>query len=93
MDEQFDRMDNRWNVLNSTNPDPFKDENAFNKYQKDHDEAEIIKDKMMEAAKRTLDRAPTTGEASTSIQDAITTAKIDHGFLYNWIGRLFLPSA
>ena len=24
--EQFDRMDNRWNVLNSTDPDPFKDE-------------------------------------------------------------------
>ena len=32
---------------------------------------------MMEAAKRTLDRAPTTGEASASIQEAITTAKID----------------
>ena len=74
---QFDRMDNRWNVLNSTNPDPFKDENAFNKYQKDHDEAEIIKDKMMEAAKRTLDRAPTTGEASASTKEAITTAKIN----------------
>ena len=25
LDEQFDRMDNRWNVLNSTDPDPFKD--------------------------------------------------------------------
>ena len=23
--EQFDRMDNRWNVLNTTDPDPFKD--------------------------------------------------------------------
>ena len=32
---------------------------------------------MMEAAKRTLDQAPTTGEASTSTQEAITTAKID----------------
>ena len=32
---------------------------------------------MMEAAKRTLDRAPKTGEASTSTQEAISTAKID----------------
>ena len=23
--EQFDHMDNRWNVLNTTDPDPFKD--------------------------------------------------------------------
>ena len=77
LEEQFDLMDDRWNVLNSTNPDPFKDETEFKKCQKDHEEAEIIKDKMMEAAKRTLDRAPTTGEASASIQEAITTAKID----------------
>ena len=77
LEEKFDYMDDRWNVLNSTNPDPFKDETEFKKCQKDHEEAEIIKDKMMEAAKRTLDRAPTTGEASASIQEAITTAKID----------------
>ena len=32
---------------------------------------------MMEAAKRTLDKAPTTGEASASTQEAITTAKIN----------------
>ena len=75
--EQFDRMDNRWNVLNTTDPDPFKDETEFKKCQKDYEEADIIKDKMMEAAKRTLDQAPTTGEASTSTQEAITTAKID----------------
>ena len=31
----------------------------------------------MEAAKRTLDKALTTGEASASTQEAITTAKID----------------
>ena len=77
LEEQFDRMDDRWNVLNSTNPDPFKDETEFKKCQKDHEEAEIIKDKMIKAAKRTLDRAPTTVEASTSIQEAITTAKIN----------------
>ena len=71
MEEQFDHMDVGWNVLNSTDPDPFKDETQFKKCQKDHEEAENIKDKMMEAAKRTLDRAPTTGEASASIQEAI----------------------
>ena len=80
LDEQFDHMHNRWNALNSTDPDPFKDETEFKKCQKDYEEAEIIKDKMMEAAKRTLDRAPTTGEASASIQEAITTAKIDELF-------------
>ena len=77
LDEQFDRMDIAWNVLNSPDRDPFKDETEFKKCQKDHEKAKIIKDKMMEAAKRTLDRAPTTGEASTSTQEAITTAKID----------------
>ena len=66
LDEQFDRMDNRWNVLNSTDPDPFKDKTEFKKCQKDYEEAKIIKDKMIEAAKRTLDKAPTTGEASAS---------------------------
>ena len=70
-------MDDRWNVLNSTDPDPFKDKNEFKKCRKDYEEAKIIKDKMMEAAKHTLDKAPTTGEASTSIPEAITTAKID----------------
>ena len=64
--EQFDRMDNRQNVLNTTNPDPFKDETEFEKCQRDYEEAKIIKDKMMEAAKHTLDKAPTTGEASAS---------------------------
>ena len=68
MDEQFDRMDNRWNVLNSTDPDPFKDETEFKKCQKDYEEAKIIKDKMMEAAKRTLDKAPTNGEANAATQ-------------------------
>ena len=70
-------MDNRWNVLNSTDPDPFKDETEFKKCQKDYEEAKIIKDKIMEAARPTLDKAPTTGEASASTQEAITTAKID----------------
>ena len=46
--EQFDRMDDRWNVLNSTDPDPFKDETEFKKCQKDYEEADIIKNKMME---------------------------------------------
>ena len=64
-------MVNRWNVLNSTDPDPFKDETEFKKCQKDYEEVEIIKDKMIEAAKCTIDRAPTTGEASASIQEAI----------------------
>ena len=77
MEEQFDLMDDKWNELNYTTPDPFKDETEFKKCQKDHEEAEIIKDKMIKAAKRTLDRAPTTVEASTSIQEAITTAKIN----------------
>ena len=75
LEEQFDRMDDRWNVLNSTNPDPFKDETEFKKCQQDYEEAEIIKDKKMEAAKRTLDKAPTTGENSITTQEAITTAK------------------
>ena len=70
-------MDNAWNVLNSPDRDPFKDETEFKKCQKDYEEAKIIKDKMIEAAKRTLDKAPTTGEASASTQEAITTAKID----------------
>ena len=70
-------MDDRWNVLNSTDPDPFKDKNEFKKCRKDYEEAKIIKDKMMEAARRTLDKAPRTGEASTSIPEAITSAKID----------------
>ena len=70
-------MDNRWNVLNATDPDPFKDETKFKKCQTDYEEAKIIKDKMMEAAKHTLDKAPTTGEASASTQEAITTAKIN----------------
>ena len=77
LEEQFDHMDDRWNVLNSTDPDPFKDETEFKKCQKDHEEAEIIKDKMMEAAKRTLERAPTTGESNAATQEAISTAKID----------------
>ena len=77
LEEQFDLMDDKWNELNYTTPDPFKDETEFKKCQKDHEEAEIIKDKMMEAAKRTLDRAPTTGEDRASTQEAITTAKID----------------
>ena len=77
MEEQFDHMDVGWNVLNSTDPDPFKDKNEFKKCRKDYEEAKIIKDKMMEAAKHTLDKAPTTGEASASTQEAITTAKID----------------
>ena len=77
LDKQFDLMDNRWNVLNSTDPDPIKDETEFKKCQKDYEEAEIIKDKMMEAAKRTLDNAPTTGEANAATQEAITAAKID----------------
>ena len=70
-------MNNKWNELNCTTLDPFKDETEFKKCKKDHEEAEIIKDTMLEAAKRTLDRAPTTGEASASIQEAIATAKID----------------
>ena len=53
LEKQFDRMDNRWNVLNSTDPDPLKDETEFKKFQKDYEEAESIKDKMMEAAKGT----------------------------------------
>ena len=77
LDKQFDLMDNRWNVLNSTDPDPIKDETEFKKCQKEYEKAKIIKDKMIEAAKRTLDKAPTTGEASASTQEAITTAKID----------------
>ena len=43
--------------------------------QKDYEDAIIIKDKMMEASKRTLDKAPTTGENSITTQEAITTAK------------------
>ena len=70
-------MDITWNKLNYTTPDAFKDATEFKKCQKNHEEAEIIKDKMMEAAKRILDRAPTTEEASASTQEAITTAKID----------------
>ena len=77
LDKQFDCMDNRWNVLNSTDPDPFKDETEFKKCQKDYEEAKIIKDKIMEAAKHTLHKAPTTGEARASTQEAITTANID----------------
>ena len=77
LEEQFDHMDVGWNVLNSTDPDPFKDKNEFKKCRKDYEEAKIIKDKMMEAARRTLDKAPTTGEASASTQEAITTAKIN----------------
>ena len=77
LEEQFDRMDSKWNELNYTTPDPFKDETEFRKCQNDYDDAKIIKDKMMEVAKRTLDRAPTTEEASASTQEAITTAKID----------------
>ena len=77
LDKQFDLMDNRWNVLNSTDPDPIKDETEFKKCQKEYEKAKIIKDKMMEAARRALDKAPTTGEASASTQEAITTAKID----------------
>ena len=77
MEEQFDLMEDRWNVLNSTDPDPFKHETEFKKCQKEYEKAKIIKDKMIEAAKRTLDKAPTTGEASASTQEAITTAKID----------------
>ena len=77
LEDQFDRMDDKWNELNYTTQDPFKNESEFKKCQKDHEEAEIFKDKMMEAAKRTLDRAPTTGEASASTQEAITAAKID----------------
>ena len=53
-------MDNRWNVLNATDPDPFKDETKFKKCQTDYEEAKIIKDKMMATAKGTLDKAPTT---------------------------------
>ena len=77
MEEQFDHMDVGWNVLNSTDPDQFKDETEFKKCQKDHEEAETIKDMMMEAAKRTLDRAPTTGESNAATQEAISAAKID----------------
>ena len=32
---------------------------------------------MMEAAKHTLDKAPTTGENNAATQEAITAAKID----------------
>ena len=77
LDEQFDRMDNKWNVLNCADQDPFKDETEFMKCQKDYDDAKIIKDKMMEAAKRILDKAPTTGENNAATQEAITAAKID----------------
>ena len=77
MEEQFDLMDDKWNELNYTTPDPFKDETEFRKCQKDHEEAETIKDMMMEAAKRTLDRAPTTGESNAATQEAISAAKID----------------
>ena len=70
-------MDNKWNVLNCADTDPFKDETEFRKCQKDHEEAETIKDMMMEAAKRTLDRAPTTGESNAATQEAISATKID----------------
>ena len=37
-------MDNRWNVINATDPDPFKDETKFKKCQTDYEEAKIIKE-------------------------------------------------
>ena len=42
LDEQFDHMDNKWNVLNCADQDPFKDETEFMKCQKDFDDANII---------------------------------------------------
>ena len=49
LEEQFDLMDDKWNELNYTTPDPFKDETEFKKCQKDYEEAEIIKDKLLNA--------------------------------------------
>ena len=49
LEDQFVCMNNKWNELNCTTLDPFKDETEFKKCKKDHEEAEIIKDKLLNA--------------------------------------------
>ena len=41
--------------------------------------------------KKSIDYVPVSIQIATKI--LVLRAKVIHGFLYNWIGRLFLPSA